>query len=43
MLTLKISYIGYQSLTDTLRLDDVNQGLISMDYSLAADVMELGL
>ena len=41
ILTLKISYIGYQSLTDTLNLDDVNQDLINMDYSLAADVMEL--
>tara|TARA_B100001989_G_scaffold96589_1_gene67343 strand:- start:1208 stop:4621 length:3414 start_codon:yes stop_codon:yes gene_type:complete len=41
ILTIKISYIGYQSLTDTVRLDDVNQGLINMDYSLAADVMEL--
>ena len=41
ILTLKISYIGYQSLTDTVRLDDVNQDLINMDYSLAADVMEL--
>ena len=41
ILTIKISYIGYQSLTDTVRLDDVNQDLINMDYSLAADVMEL--
>ena len=40
-LILKVSYIGYQSFTDTLKFDNVNQDFSKLNYSLSADVMEL--
>ena len=39
-LILKVSYIGYQSFTDTLTFDDIDQDFSKINYSLSADVME---
>ena len=38
---LKASYIGYQSVVDTVRFDSIQENMLEANFSLPADVMRL--
>ena len=40
-LLLKASYIGYQSVVDTVRFDTIQENMLEANFSLPADVMRL--
>ena len=40
IIVLKASYIGYESKIDTILIDELHGSLLSIDFSLPADVMQ---